>query len=842
MKKRILAVLLALVLAAGLVWSGFVYFDFVSRTIYDESTAHLTEIFHQANQTLYNLVSVNWSQMRMWKPYLETAENEQDIVDYIRQAQKENHFTNFYFISRNGEYLTLDGRRGYLDLRGQLADLILDKQPIVANSVVPDKPEIMVFAIATEKCSYRGFDYEAIAITYNNSDLVEALRISAFGGQASTFAVLPDGRVVVDNSSDNMESMHNFFALLEKSDNLTHKEIETLQARFLAGESGTMMFAINGRSYYLVYEPANFQNWVVLGVAPADVVNASMSKLQSATMLVVSGIAVTLAAALLMLVVQQNRLRLKQKDKELLARDELFSKLSINVDDVFLMLNPETLQVDYVSPNVEKLLGLSEAEVRADVRTIGRMEVGDSAPVDGAHLSQMSPDEQMEWDREYLHRKSGEIRLFHVAAFVSDIQGDKKYIVDLSDRTNDRKLNQALQIAVQTAENANQSKSVFLSRMSHDIRTPMNAIVGFSKLLDKDAEDPEKVREYTRKITASSSHLLGLVNDVLDMSRIESGKTTLNLTEETISKLVLGIDTVIRTQTNAKNQTLEIDADRIIHDAVIVDLVRLTQICMNLLSNAVKYTQEGGHIQFTIAECSVSGNTALYEIVVQDNGYGMSKDFLDKIFDSFTREEDSRTSRIQGTGLGMAITKSLVDLMGGTIRVQSEKGAGSRFTVDIPLRIHSEAAAQASGESPEAAAGQQQSPLCGLHILAAEDNELNAEILEAVLELEGATCEICANGKLALDAFLLSRPGQYDLILMDVQMPVMNGYEAVSSIRSSGHPMAKTIPIVAMTANAFAEDVQNALDAGMNSHVAKPLDMGVLKEAVKQAFSACAEG
>ena len=359
MKKRLTALLLSLVLVAGLIWAGFAYFGFVSQTIYEESTAHLTEIFHQANQTLYNLVSVNWSRMRMWVPYLEKAESDEEVLAYVDQAREESNFTDFYFISRNGEYLTLTGNRGYLDLRDQLPNLILEKQPIVVNSVVPDQPEIMVFAIPAKQGSYRGFDYEAIAITYNNSDMVEALKISAFNGQASTYAVLPDGRIAVDNSSEAMDSVHNLFVLLEESKSLTDDQITALQQDFLSGNSGSLLFKINGVSNYLVYESANFQNWTVVGIVPADVVNSSMNELQTTTITVVSAITIAMAVMLLLLVIIQNRQKLKQKDNALLARDELFSKLSVNVDDVFLMVDAKDLRVEYVSSNIAKLVGIS---------------------------------------------------------------------------------------------------------------------------------------------------------------------------------------------------------------------------------------------------------------------------------------------------------------------------------------------------------------------------------------------------------------------------------------------------------------------------------------------------
>ena len=321
MKKRLTALLLSLVLVAGLIWAGFAYFGFVSQTIYEESTAHLTEIFHQANQTLYNLVSDNWSRMRMWEPYLEKAKSDEEVLAYVDQAREESNFTDFYFISRNGEYLTLTGNRGYLDLRDQLPNLILEKQPIVVNSVVPDHPEIMVFAIPAKQGSYRGFDYEAIAITYNNSDMVNALKISAFAGQASTYAVLPDGRIVVDNSSEAMDSVHNLFVLLEESKSLTDDQITALQQDFLSGNSGSLLFKINGVSNYLVYESANFQNWTVVGIVPADVVNSSMNELQTTTITVVSAITIAMAVMLLLLVIIQNRQKLKQKDNALLARD-----------------------------------------------------------------------------------------------------------------------------------------------------------------------------------------------------------------------------------------------------------------------------------------------------------------------------------------------------------------------------------------------------------------------------------------------------------------------------------------------------------------------------------------
>ena len=523
----------------------------------------------------------------------------------------------------------------------------------------------------------------------------------------------------------------------------------------------------------------------------------------------------------------------------------------------------------------------------------------------------------------------------------------------------------AAEQALQIAQTANQAKSAFLSNMSHDIRTPMNAIIGFATLLNRDADNPDAVRQYTKKITASGQHLLGLINDILDISKIEAGKTTLNLSDERIVDLIEGIDSIIRPQMKSKEHEFEIITRDIKHEHLVMDKLRLNQILLNLLSNAVKYTPNGGHIVMTIWELpQQKRQLARFRFIVADNGYGMSEEYVSTIFQPFTREEDSVTNKIQGTGLGMAITKNLVDLMGGTVHVDSEKDKGSTFTVELSLFIseqdfdHSfweengikkvlavddeevicqnillvmedsgvaveyaldgptavdmakrsvdsgnpydvvlldwkmpdmdgvETARQMRGilgedtvmmiltsydqaqvEEEARDAGVDaflskpffltsfrqkldellnpnisksnkedtghESILSGMNILVAEDNEINAEILTELLNIAGAKCDVFENGKLAVEAFARSSPGQYQLVLMDVQMPVMNGYEATRRLRALSHPNAATIPVIAMTANAFAEDIKDAMDAGMSAHASKPIDMGVLEQTIR---------
>lgn len=534
------------------------------------------------------------------------------------------------------------------------------------------------------------------------------------------------------------------------------------------------------------------------------------------------------------------------------------------------------------------------------------------------------------------------------------------------ERERERELySRQLAEALQAAQIASNSKTMFLSNMSHDIRTPMNAVIGFTTLLARDAENPEKVREYTKKIMASGQHLLSLINDILDVSKIESGKVVLTVEEFTLNDLVSSVDAIIRPMAAARQQRFHVEVSNIEHEYLLGDETRINQILINLLSNAVKYTQEGGNIWFRIIGGKQrSPQFERIRIEVQDDGYGMTPEYLEVLFDAFTRAENSTTNKVQGTGLGMAITKNIVELMGGTIDVSSEVNKGTMFRVELELRIpeghayrkfwedsgisrilavdgeqavcenirvlmrdsgvvtdivltaeqavgmlqrETEARCQlllvdwniveteglsavkklremlpetvpllfladydAKGmdeallmqgtgvlakpffvtafqekilemRKSQSAADTAQTAdinsLEGLHFLAAEDNEINAEILREILSIEGADCEIVENGQLAAERFGQAAEGEFDAILMDVQMPVMNGYDATRAIRSMARADAGTIPIIAMTANAFAEDEKEALDAGMDVHLAKPIDVELLKKVVTQYVS-----
>ena len=512
----------------------------------------------------------------------------------------------------------------------------------------------------------------------------------------------------------------------------------------------------------------------------------------------------------------------------------VYSAIGANIDTAIFIVDRKERLIEAVFENTQDILGIPAR----DFFVPNELSPNEAYTHVAAIVHSGAGDKARTWEFEAHNPALGRSQWLRMTARPVMLAEREKTIFSLTDVTADHEIRARLERAATAAEDANRTKSSFLSSMSHDIRTPMNAILGFSTLIDREADNPAHVRDYNRKIATSGQHLLGLINDVLDMSKIEAGKTTLAESAFALSGTVESVEAMMRQQTDAKNQVFTVEVDKVEHDRLVGDEGRLRQILMNLLSNAMKYTPEGGHILFRVdGSAKRHGELQHLRIIVRDDGIGMSKDYLATIFNSFTREESSLTNKVQGTGLGMAITKNLVDLMGGTISVESELGTGSTFIVDLdfpPAGDESDGSEGGDGKRAGDASGTDGNALAHKHVLVAEDNALNAEVITAILNIHDATCEVAANGEEAVAKFGMSAPGTFDMIFMDVQMPVMNGHDAARAIRAMDRPDAGTIPIIAMTANAFAEDERQALACGMNAHVAKPIDVHTLERVVAE--------
>ena len=483
------AVLLAIVCFICL---GVQYLSFVSRTVYEESTEHLEEILHKSNSMLSMIVNKNISYLHLWNGFLDSNPDNDGIQTYLESAKQELGFVEFYFLSYDGNYITPRGEKGYLGLQSNLDEKLAAQKDVVMNAVLPGQDPMLVFICPETKGVYRGFAYDAIAIAYYNDAVMSLLDSSAFQGNASNYVIYPDGRVVIDNSVNRKETVYNFIAMLREHSDLSEKQVLALSDAFAQGSSGNMRVTLGGISYYLVYEGTAVQNWTMLGLVPVRVVNAGLDKLWFHTIQIVAGITVGIAVLVILIIVRRGHANLRRKNTEISYRDELFKKLSLNVDDVFLMLDAETAKVDYVSPNIERLLGIPWKEVRQDARVLAALHPKDSPDRDKNYLEGLLSGQQREWDDEYGHLETGERRWFHIVAMGSEVEGRTKHILVMSDRTADKQVNQALSDAVAAAETANRAKSTFLSNMSHDIRTPMNAIIGFTTLAISNIDDKER--------------------------------------------------------------------------------------------------------------------------------------------------------------------------------------------------------------------------------------------------------------------------------------------------------------------------------------------------------------
>ncbi len=953
--RRGLTALLLGVVGTAIVFMGYFYFRFISQRIYEESVGHLEEIYSQTNATFVSLAERNWGSLDDWTHHLQ-IEDEAGVLTFLDGRKRYWKYSSFYFLSPDGKYMTPKGDTGSLSLGNYHEKLFRQGERIMESETLPNGQAAVLFAIPVPEGTFKGFTYTAIGVAYANDELVQPLKANVFADHSQCFIAHMDGRILLSTQG---EAGSNLFDFLQTDSDLDEQALEQLRQSWEGNVIDVIRCRVGGKNNFISYRPVGYEDCILVGIVPEAAVSSSLLEIQRATIDVLSKVFLTFCGVLVLYFLFRSRWQSRKSAVELEYREQMFDILSNNVDDIFLMLDGETLKVNYVSPNVDRLLGILLEEAQKNIRLLGESVVGASGFISKKEFDDIPIHGSRRWEREHMHQDTGEKRWYQEAVYHESIQGMEKFIVVMSDRTQERQMNLDLQQALDTAKSANEAKSFFLSNMSHDIRTPMNAIVGFSVLLARDADNPDKVREYTRKISASSQHLLGLINDVLDMSRIESGKTSLNVAEFSLPELLEGLHTILLPQTKAKRQMLEFHVQGSPEEYLLGDKLRLNQILINLLSNAVKYTPENGRIDFTVQELSKpSAQYTRLRFIVEDNGIGMSEAFLQTVFEPFSRESNSTTSGIQGTGLGMAITKNLVELMGGTVQVKSQLGCGTVFTVELTFSrverlvskefwtrhgisrvlvaddeeavcqviqtILEDAGVEVAYETNGAAAveavvqaqdqgrgfqvilldwkmsgqsgvdtarrirdrlreripilvltsydwsdieeealeagidgfmpkpfflstfqrileslnpgwkqyetsGEETLALEGLLFLVAEDNELNAEILCEMLDIEGARCEVAVNGQEALELFQRSEPGYYDMILMDVQMPVMDGYETTCRIRSCGHPQAKTIPIVAMTANAFAEDVRSALDAGMDGHLAKPIDMEAVK-------------
>ena len=784
--------------------------------------------------------------------YEQTMDSDRIDIEALQKIVDDTPFDYIGIVNTDGIYTDNHGKQAQVSDRYYFQDGMAGHSgmDIIFNGRIAHE-NLMIFYAPL------WFDGEVVGILtgrYGENRMREIIASTYFEEPAMTYLCLSDGTVF--SSSNDNDPPENIITAVQKADGTDPETIAALEDALENGNSKSLTYTSKQGSNAAYVTKLPDKDWMLLQIFPIKVTNAMLNESNTITIYLELWLVLLFVIYILILLVENRR----QKSKLVMEKQEIrdivdsTSQLFSN----FILVDLKNDSYEYLKSDSKENEETDGVGIREDLPQKGvysqfqkywnaRIVQEDEHMQDQftvnsiqTHLTKDIPYLQYEYrvqENTLRWRQISVLCLKRENGIPTAVLMAVQDVTELKEAELQNRM--AIEEAYRSAKAANEAKTMFLSNMSHDMRTPMNAIIGFSTLLDRDASKPDKVREYTGKITASGQHLLQLINDVLDMSKIESGQKSLNITEFDLNELLEELDAVIQTAIRAKQQSLDFKICDVNGTHFLGDRLRLSQILLNLLSNAVKYTPEGGHIELTILGLpEITRGYAHLRFQVQDNGIGISPEFLKHIFDPFTREKNSTASGILGTGLGMAITKNLVDLMGGTISVESTQGEGSTFRVELELRY---------GTQPEKSSQQEEislsapdaNPLEGLKVLVAEDNDINAEILEELLSFEGVSCERTINGQEALERFRQTPPGYYDAVLMDIQMPIMNGYETARAIRDLDRSDAAAIPIVAMTANAFADDVKNSMEAGMNAHLSKPIDMAELKDVLEKLI--CSE-
>ena len=975
-KYRQLWLVLPIVICLGvIVYGGLNYIGNLRKNLTEQAIENVLAVTHQQQQSFNNFIEGDRERLRSYADYLSKHEDHgvdsfQDLLTLFDDMKA------VYSVScLEGGWLATSAPYDYQYLNEKTLAIYRNLGSSgVRSSFVSTISHTPMFGYY-EKFTFPNGHEGVIQLSYAVEKFTEAFSLSFYDGQGMAYVVNQEGGILL-RSADGATDYENIFEII--SDRADQADMDRFTQSLNSREPGYLTFEGQRGTYIFAYAPIEaVDDWFLVSAVRMNAITEEAGKIlmDSRQALMLLGILLVVCAVFGVAIVIINR-SIRKRDNEIgyqAALINIFSTyLTRNTDNVFMLLDAEKVKLDYISPNIERVLGLSQEQMMSDVYHFQPTHLtpeateSDSSEEHLARLCKLEPGTEAEdIYLKWVNPQTQEQKWLLESAYCTLVQDRKKLVFYISDRTQERHTQDHLTEALKMAKAASEAKSAFLGSVSHDIRTPMNAIIGFTTLLKDETENPVKVQEYASRIETASQHLLSLINDVLDINKIESGSTTLNLVEMNLAEVVDGVNAIIRPQAKAKAQLFEIIVSPLKYELLQGDKLRINQILINLLSNSVKYTPVGGRIEMRVEELpQVMKKHSRVRFTVSDNGMGMSEDYLKVIFDPFTREETKDTYGIQGTGLGMAITKSLVDLMGGSIKVESKLGEGSTFTVELELSIleHEDdpqfwndcglkrmlvaddeeeicrgivrIMSQTGVEVDYATGGEAAFDLLrsarekgepydvilldwkmphlngletarlirerypdklpililtaydwsdiereateigiqyfmpkpffmstfktavshvmdgaekdeeeenddvvqGKHILVVDDIEVNRMILLTILETLGAECDSACNGQEAVEMFEKSQPGEYDLILMDVQMPVLNGYGATRAIRAGEHPSAKSVPIIAMTANAFAEDVRNAIESGMDAHISKPVQVDNMKSTIRQVF------
>lgn len=845
MKKRRL-VIASIVYNFIIMVFAVVYVNCTDIEIDMEGHMNAEKFYGQINQTISVMIEDNWKIMELCKESID-KDNSGVNVDELQEKLSNMNFqvglgsSNILFINEDGNYVSLGGERGYINSEIN-KNLQLKKKAIVIGKIVENKNTIM-FGMPVEPSQFKDFEYCTMAVVYN-ADYIENVLRSYDCDNTGWFIVERNGNVLYAHNYENYR-IDNIITYCADMGQLDYEQITLLKDRLADYGSGTISYMKGSEKYYITYVHNPEHNWSIVGIGPRAAYIGNVDYIKILVVTIISGIFAITTIFIINMIMDRRKGTFGSKQYRE-NKYSIFDILAKSCDDIFIILSWDCRRVEYVSSNIWKIIGNDyESSGKNDVNLFD-IKVCGKKLLDVDKIREIKEGEETKSEEKYYNVSDQQNHWYLKIIYHTEDNFKNRYVIIWSDITDEYDKNRHLQQALDIAKNANVVQRRFLAVLSHDTKTPVNAISGMAALIAKDVYNHEKVMEYAEKISQSCLHLQNLVNNFLDINKIESGKSTLNVAKFSIAKMLQDISQVVRVQVRNKKQMFIIETDNLCHNIFIGDKMRISQIIINILSNAIKYTGSKGTIKLYVCEevmKNAAKNGSKLVFTITDNGSGMSKEYQNILFEPFSRENSSYTAGVQGTGLGMAITKSLVELMGGTIKVSSELGKGSKFTVILYLEADEVYNSLESNADLSCVTGDADNCCAveGKRALVAEDYSINAKILAEILRMEGISADIASNGREAVKLFEASPAGYYNIILMDIQMPFMNGYDAARYIRSLSHPDAKTIPIVAMTANAFEKETMLAKEVGMDEYVTKPINIKTFRSKLHRLLEGSGE-
>ncbi len=835
----IVPVLILIAVSIPVFWGlkGFIsrYHENVSL----ESASHLSEINRKIRLYIEDKESTSW-QIISSVSDLAVSQNfnsENDLQNFLQREQQVWDLDNITIMTENAACYDIHGRVGIdADSASELIYQIWHSERVA--SVVDSKVTYSV-PVSTDHV-INDSRITAVSITRDINTLMNNIGISSFEGHTWAYLAQNNGIVISRLNIQDVPDVFNILALFNKGKiSPLMGQTETIEKALAAYDESIFLFTPDsGSSQYVVVTPVetDFEKWNLISIAPEPLVNQNMNYFTNYLVRLCVIFMVIFLAVAFIIIYQIFRKQLQSLDSAVVAREQMLNLLAANTQNMFALFGKGREKPLYATTNQTLLLENDSLCLRTEN---DEFTLRTNSGKYSATLDQLNKELAF-WDRKgdfvsgfVPYQKYGQT-CYLVAKIYPTDEDNQEYIVMLQDVTKEREHEVAIRNALAIADSANRAKTRFLSDMSHDIRTPMNAIVNMTDFALGSMDDHEKQRDYLMTIKSSSAHLLQLVNDVLDMSRIESGRTVIENVSFDLDELMEKVKEMIYPLCLNKKQTYIQDLSGVQHKKLKGDSLKLMQILINLLNNASKFTLEGGTVNCSVSEhASLRLEVVPLEFVIRDNGIGIADEDKVSIFTPFSRSEDRYVQKTEGTGLGLSICKSYIEAMGGGITVESKLGKGSIFRVNLVFERDTE---RESGSSFSESAGEVKYSFKGKRALLCEDNEINQKIAVMLLEKMDFMVDVTADGKEGFDKFLASKPGTYDIIYMDIQMPVMNGYESAAAIRASDHPQAQTIPIVAMTANVFIEDVEKSRAAGMNAHIGKPVSLNDLMKTTGQVI------